>query len=139
MRAYEIQTYHGGRWMIDAVFDDRSLAMFEAKRMDDGNRYSGVRVVEETFNELTQKTSIRTIFRGGRAESQAYKHKHDNRPTPKQLNVAASGGGRDRVGKRGKHAKKKKSGFAGPLIILSVLIIVGLAGLFALQQLFLGG
>ncbi len=137
MRAYEIQTYHGGRWKINAVFDDQSLAMFEAKRMDDGNRYSGVRVVEETFEESTQKTTTRTIFRGGRAENQAYKQ--DNRPTPKRPNVVARGGGRDRVGKRGKKAKKKKSGFAGPLIILSVLVIAGLAGLFALQQLFLGG
>lgn len=137
MRAYEIQTYHGGRWKIDAVFDDRALAMFEAQRMDEGNRYSGVRVVEETFNVSTQKTSIRTIYRGGRAENRAYKQ--ENQPTPKRPNVAARGGGRDRVGKRGKPAKKKKSGFAGPLIILSVLIIAGLAGLFALQQMFLGG
>ncbi len=137
MRAYEIQTYQGGRWKIDAVFDDRSLAMFEAKRMDEGSRYSGVRVVEETFEESTQKTTTRTIFRGGRAESKAYKNA--NQATSKQPNVAARGGGRDRAGKRGKPAKKKKSGFAGPLIILSVLIIAGLAGLFALQKFFLNG
>lgn len=133
MRAYEIQTYNSGRWKIDAVFDDRSLAMFEAKRMDDGNRFSGVRVVEETFDESTQKTATRTIFRGGRAENKAYKQ--DDKQ-PKRAGVAARGGGRDRNGKRGKRAKKKSSGLTGPLLILSFIIIGGLAGLFALQKLF---
>ena len=135
MKAYEIQTYQNGRWKIDAVFDDRSLAMFEAKRMDEGNRFSGVRVVEENFDEASQKTLSRTIFRGGRAESVAYK---DDRPdsAPKRGAPAKRGGSRERAAGRRPAAKRKKGGFAGPLMLLTFLIVAGLGGLFGLQQLF---
>lgn len=135
MKAYEIQTYHKGRWKIDAVFDDRSLAMFEAKRMDEGNRFSGVRVVEECFNEASQTTLSRTIFRGGRAESNAYK---EERTEPSRPASAPRGGSRDR-GARGRgrgRARQKKGGFAGPLVVLTFLIVAALAGLFGVQQLF---
>src|SRR3546814_8948602 len=44
-------TYRNGAWKIDSIFDDRELALMEAGRMDRGNRYSAVRVVEETRSE----------------------------------------------------------------------------------------
>ena len=68
MRAYEIHTFQAGKWQIDSVFDDRELALFEAGRMDEGRRYAGIRVVEEEFDELTEKTKMRTIFRGSKVE-----------------------------------------------------------------------
>ncbi|MEE8334685.1 MAG: hypothetical protein V3R85_12635 [Alphaproteobacteria bacterium] len=108
--------------------------MFEAKRMDDGNRFSGVRVVEETFDESTQETITRTIFRGGRAQNKAYKK--DDRATPKKPAGTARGGGRARAGKSRKRAEKKSNGLTGPLIVLALLIIGGLAGMFALQKIF---
>lgn len=135
MRAYEIQTYHKGRWKIDAVFDDRSLALFEAKRMDEGNRFSGVRVVEEVFDEASQETLSRTIFRGGRAEAPTYKD--DNKPSPARAEArAVRGGSREHKPGGRKRAKPKKSGFLGPLLILGLLLIAGVAGLLGLQHLF---
>jgi hypothetical protein len=69
MRAYEIHTFAAGKWKIDSVFDDRDLALFEATRMEESGRYAGIRVIEEEFDESTQKTRIRTIFRGSKLES----------------------------------------------------------------------
>ncbi|NQU70396.1 MAG: hypothetical protein HQ514_07595 [Rhodospirillales bacterium] len=66
MKAFEIHTYQGGRWKIDSVFDDRDLAVFEAQRMDVSGRYPGVRVIEETFNEASNESTTRTIFRGAK-------------------------------------------------------------------------
>jgi len=135
MRAFEIHTYQNGRWKIDAVFDDRSLALFEAKRMDEGNRFAGVRVVEESFDEDSQETQTRTIFRGGHAENQIAK---DYNRAKTQRAAPARGTGREPrkgAGRPGRTAGKK-SGFAGPLILLVVLVAVGLAGLFGLQHLF---
>ncbi len=66
MVAYEIHTYRDGRWKIDSVFDNRELAVFEAKRVDRSGRVSGVRVIEEVYDEITKKSSIRTIFRGSK-------------------------------------------------------------------------
>jgi len=68
MKAFEIHTFRGGNWKIDSVFDDKELALFEARRMDESSRYSGVRVVEENFNESSNETVTRTLFKGGRAE-----------------------------------------------------------------------
>ena len=68
LKVFEIHTYRNGAWKIDSVFDDRDLAMMEAERMDRGNRYSAVRVVEETFDDETEKGNTRTIFRSSKAE-----------------------------------------------------------------------
>lgn len=69
LRAYEIHTFASGKWKIDSVFDDRELALFEATRMEDSGRHAGIRVVEEEFDEITEKTRIRTIYRGSKLES----------------------------------------------------------------------
>ena len=66
MKAFEIHTYQSGKWKIDSVFDDRDLAMFEAQRMDESGRYTGIRVVEEIYVEATQETKTRTIYRGSK-------------------------------------------------------------------------
>lgn len=68
LRVYELQTYRDGTWKIDSVYDDRDLAMMEAERMDRANRFAAVRLVEETFDESTDKSASRTIFRASRAE-----------------------------------------------------------------------
>lgn len=68
LRVYELQTYRDGAWKIDSVYDDRDLAMMEADRVNRANRFSAVRLVEETFDENTERGASRTIFRASRAE-----------------------------------------------------------------------
>jgi hypothetical protein len=63
MILFEIHTFRDGKWKIDSVFDDKELAIYEAQRMDKGGRFSAVRVVQETYDEETQRTSIRTVYR----------------------------------------------------------------------------
>ena len=67
LKVFELHTYRNGSWKIDSVFDDRDLALMEADRVDRSNRYSAVRVVEETFDEDTEKGGTRTIFRSNKA------------------------------------------------------------------------
>lgn len=62
MKAFEIHTFHDGRWKIDSVFDDAELAVLEARRLNDGKHQLGVRVVEEEFDEHSRRTMVRTIF-----------------------------------------------------------------------------
>ena len=66
--SYEIQIFRDKRWRIDSMFDDKSLALYEARRMNDSGRYVCVRVVEEYFDEVTGQTKLWTIYRGGRIE-----------------------------------------------------------------------
>jgi hypothetical protein len=130
MKAFEIHTFRGGKWKIDSIFDDRELAMFEAKRIDSSNRFPGVRVVEEIFNEVQSKTTTRTIFRGGVGAEMP-------QPPPKKATErakpAARGGARKGATSRGRPPAKKKSGIAGPLMICLVVIVLGAAAMFGLQ------
>ena len=100
MKAFEIHTFQNGKWMIDSVFNDRDLALFEVQRMDLARRYPGVRLIEETFDEETQKSSTRTIFRG----------KRDAQTNPSSKSRTK---GQHRVGKTAKGGDQK-SGHAIP-------------------------
>ena len=71
MVAYEIHTFRDGAWKIDSVFDDKDLAVLEAQRVERANRYSAVRVIEETFDEATDRTVTRTIYRSSKAPEKA--------------------------------------------------------------------
>ena len=134
MRAFEIHTYQGGKWKIDSVFDDRDLAVFEAQRMEGSKRYLGVRVVEETFDEETQQTAVRTIYRGVTVESASHAEQAKKQQSagkgPKA--VPKGGGGPRRHGKAPPPAKRQKSN--GLLLaIFSVIIVVGPGAIVALR------
>ena len=64
LTAYEIHVYSGGKWQIAAIFDDRELALLEARRLDEARKYSAIRVVEELFDGAANATVSKTIFRG---------------------------------------------------------------------------
>lgn len=68
--SFEIHTFVGGEWKIDSIFDSRDLALSEARRIDEGTRYSAVRVIEESFDEATQRVNSRTIFRGTKVDEE---------------------------------------------------------------------
>lgn len=63
LKSFEVQTYRSGKWSVDSVFDDHQLAVFEARRMDESGRFGGVRVVEETWDPNSNRTTTRTVFR----------------------------------------------------------------------------
>ena len=134
MRAFEIHTYHDGKWKIDSVFDDRELALFEARRVDEGSRYSGVRVIEENYDESSNLTTTRTIFRGGNVDRQE-KVRKASKAVKARARARRGMGSRDMGKKRRPKKNRKTSNFVIPVLILSVLAIAGLAALFGLQEL----
>lgn len=62
VRAFEVHTLQSDRWRIDSVFDDRALALFEAKRLEQNAKYQSVRVVEEWFDERTNQSRTKAIY-----------------------------------------------------------------------------
>ncbi|MEE8516557.1 MAG: hypothetical protein V3T02_07965 [Alphaproteobacteria bacterium] len=78
---YEIHTLRDGEWKIDSIFDDRDLALQEGHRIEHSNRYSAVRVIEETLDEATEKGSTRTIYRGTAIDRA---NRTPDRPRPKR-------------------------------------------------------
>ena len=129
MRAFEIHTYQDGKWKIDSTFDDRDLALTEARRVDEGSRHPGVRVIEENHDESNDLTTTRTIFRGGTIDRQEVAQMGS------QLKEARGAGSRE-VGKTILDKKdQNSSNLLIPALILGGLVIAGLAALFGLQAL----
>lgn len=69
-RSYEIQTFTHGDWKIQAFFDDKELALLEARRMVQSRRYPALRVVEEYWDPSNETYRTRVIFR----ESEVDRH-----------------------------------------------------------------
>ena len=68
MVVFEIHTFREGVWKIDSVFDDKDLAVNEAQRMERSSRYSAIRVVEESFDEVTEKGNTRNVYRSTKVD-----------------------------------------------------------------------
>lgn len=136
MKAFEIQTFQGGRWKIDSVFDDRELAIFEAQRMDGGKRYLGVRVVEENFDEQTQQTTTRTIYKGTMTETRSAPEQPKGSAAPRAGKPAARGGaGETGYRTAAGRTETKSSRSIGLLItLLVVLAVLGLGGVVAIRM-----
>ena len=79
--SFEIHTLRDGEWKIDSIFDDRELALQAGHSIEESNRFSGVRVVEETYEEATQKVTTRTIYRGTAIDRA---NRVQDRPRPKR-------------------------------------------------------
>ena len=61
MKTYELHAVRNGRWEIKASYTNREEAVFEAKRAVDHNRYPGVRVTEEVFDEDRNLSRTRSV------------------------------------------------------------------------------
>ncbi len=136
MRAFEIHTFHNGKWKIDSVFDDRDLALFEAGRMESSSRHAGGRVIEENYDEDTQECSTRTIYRG------ANDMQCKTAPKTKVRQDSRSGAPAKKLGrepdrkKRAKKSKnKKKKGIGFSIMILALALFGGVAAIVGLRLL----
>lgn len=67
--SYELQTFLGGTWKTDSVFDDREIATFEAQRVQKSGRYSAVRLVEDRYDQKSGNYVSKTVFRATKADS----------------------------------------------------------------------
>ena len=132
MRAFEIHTFREGQWKVDSVFDDRELAIHEARKVDENGRYTGVRVIEENYDEASDLTTTRTIFRGKNEAAQS----KAPRSTGKKTTVGAQRGGSERA-RRGKSRplpkKKKSTSIMVPVLILLLLVVAGFGVMFGLH------
>ena len=131
MRAYEIHTMREGVWKVDSIFDTRELAIFEAKKIDEGTRYAGVKVVEEIYHEASNLTTTRTLFRGGAAK--AKKTPKPAGPATPQRAGQRTGTGKEPVHKRRARPEVKKINALVPILVLLLLFFCGLTVYLALQ------
>ena len=60
--SYELLFFRGGSWVIESIYDNRDVALEEARRLLAGRHQKGVKVIEETYDADTGTTTARTVF-----------------------------------------------------------------------------
>lgn len=68
--AFEVHAFNAGKWKIQGFFDDKDLALSEARRMEEGRRYPAVRVVEERYDVQAGGYRSRTVYRSSAVDSE---------------------------------------------------------------------
>ena len=131
MKSYELHTLKDGKWKIDSVFDDEETALHEARRAQTANRYTTIRVIEEDYDQMSNQTATRTIFRadGGNGP--------DPKAPPQRSAPKASSTGGDSGANAGWKPKqssapaqvKKKTNLIWPLLALLVIGVAAMVGL----------
>ncbi len=78
--AYEVHTYEHGSWQIASMFDDKELALIEARRIEEGLRHRETRVVEETHDEESGRTKSRVIYSSPKIRTPESPAAHPEKP-----------------------------------------------------------
>ncbi len=125
--SYEVlSTSRGENWIIQSVYDDRDVALYEARSLLENRHLKAVKIIQETYDDETDKTISRTIFNEARGAAKA-------KAKPQAQEEAAGAPAAAAVGR-----KTGESDFIKYLIIL-VLSIGGIALMILAGAAFLMG
>ena len=125
--AYEVQTFEDGSWQIASMFDDKELALIEARRLEEGLRRRETRVVEETHDDESNRTKSKVVYTspkirpdGGTAASDM-KADPGMRTYPRKRRPVSAG-------------KKKQPGLIWLCLKLLLIVVVGIGVVILLRQ-----
>ncbi len=138
--AYEVQIYEGGDWQIASMFNERELALMEARRIEEGMRRKETRVVEEIHDEDSGRTRSKVIYTTPKLRSQDSPPAPAKAPakTPADKPRSNSGQTSRRSQRRAPAAAVKSEPNLMIMLLTFVLIIsLGIAGIVGLR--FLSG
>jgi hypothetical protein len=62
MNTYEVQVYENSDWKFSSYFDNRTEAVEQARRMLVGSHIIGVRVIQEDYDQDTNKATNSVVF-----------------------------------------------------------------------------
>jgi len=133
VKSFEIQLFREGTWKTDSIYDDRGLAEMEARRMETSPRYKNLRIIEEAYDEKSETTKLRTIYRDKNFMEKLAKRTEKVRQEETNQTIVTK---REREYET-RRQKKKKSGsnFTRIAINLTLIAVVGIAGIVALKYL----
>ena len=138
MISYELHTLRKGapgtKWKLDSVFEDRETAIHEATLTDDRNNFSGVRVIEERYDEQADKTKTTVVFRGGAKfnEAKARVAAEAAMPFHDKFAPVVDVEARLRRARPAKPASKPKP--RSPVFPLLVFLMMGVGALYVLHE-----
>jgi len=121
--SYEVYAFKAGNWNIDSVYDDKEMALYEARVLLDSRHLSAVQVIEEKFDADTGETLSKIIYRA---------RKGDDRK-PKAKTPAASSDEKIKAPMPPKKAVDEQAGFIKYVVIMVLSVgAIALAGIVGL-------
>lgn len=134
---YELQTYLGGVWKIDSVYDDRQIAVYEAQRIHAGGRFSAVRVVAEIYDENAGRMVSKTVFRAAKADETNADAMDRQKTARREVAQARKAAGIGEFKKKpAPPAKRSGPSPVALTLIFGGLILAGIAIIAVLEHLF---
>ena len=124
--AYEVQTFEGGSWQIASMFDDKELALIEARRLEEGLRRRETRVVEETHDEESRQTKSKVVYTSPKIRSGASQADAKTQPVTREY---------PRTRRHDPVGKKKQPGLIWICLKLFLIVVVGTMAVGLLRQL----
>lgn len=112
--SYEVLANRGDNWTIESVYEDREVALYEARTLLDSRHLRAVKVIQETYDDEADRTITRTIFKEERGVAKG-KSKTATQEKTKDAPAAPAVG------------KKKDGSDAVKYLIILVLSIGGIA------------
>lgn len=126
--SYEIYSYRNGNWTVDSVHDDKQLAIHQARLLLDSRHHKAIRVVEESYDEATDRASSKVVFSKKKSDEppkSTYK-KPEKKKKEKEKEKATPDA-------KAKKKKKKKASSGSNTMIKFTLSLGGIAlGLISL-------
>ena len=88
--SYELLSFRGGSWVIEAVYDAKEVALQEARRLLAGRHQTGVKVIEETYDDDTDDTTARIVFSRQKGEEKSRQRSRKENEEKSGANSAAA-------------------------------------------------
>ncbi len=88
--SYELLSFKGGSWVIESVYDNKDVALHEARRMLEGRHQKGVKVIEETYDPDTDNTRARVVFSRQKGEEKPRQKSRDENEEKSKTNSKAA-------------------------------------------------
>ncbi len=123
--SYEVYSLREGHWNLDSVYDDRGLALNEARHLLKRRHEKGVKVVKENYDDETNKSMPATIFHEGEGVKKHRPQVREQRKEHRRIEPS-------------RPKKKDASGFIRHVVILVVSIGGILLALIALAGFLMG-
>ena len=123
--SYELYSLREGHWSLDSVYDDRGLALHEARHLFKRRREKGVKVVKENYDDKTNKSIPTTIYREGEGVKKHLSKVRENREQRERIEPS-------------RPKKEDGSGFVRHVVILVLSIGGILLALIALAGFLMG-
>jgi len=132
--SFELQTFVGGIWKIDSVYDDRQIAVFEAQRLHTSGRFAAIRVIEERFDESSGRIVPKTVFRVTKADEANAETMERQKAARQEVRQARKTAAASRTTAQG--TVKPRPSPVLLTLLLGGILLAGLTAIIALRYVF---